>query len=398
MILPLKLIYRIPFVIAADLSQDIHTLSAWKAFEHLGCKEGFEYARSRLGKELPPTCRNATRFDSFIFHPALLDTVCDMWVGPEHLFADHSPIYARFKVTGNAKIKKKLFVPTDWSGLAFDKKLFASHYLRQAQELFLQSHIDSSSTPEQKMHMWSRTLERALDATIRQMNSEDPVQYPLKNLPRKFQGRCAPPRWIVETPTRSVKNDVTGLFNPASEPTALRNCNKARQTRRLMSLLRQLNRKITLHQDWQSIPQACRLNMQKEWDCIRKAQGYGVSWERWVLGFEAVPFLPLEVPSISLLHNLVQLTKHDAEISFRQEEKNRRLANRHMIQIDQKENNGSLVFKAMRDPEHKIITGMPCACATSTRLLRLSKGKIRLLLSTDLQFRPGPATYGDTPV
>ena len=69
---------EIPFIIAGDFNQKIQTLTAWKAFEHRDCVEGFDLASSTLGKELPPTCRNATRFDSFIFHPLLADRVQDM--------------------------------------------------------------------------------------------------------------------------------------------------------------------------------------------------------------------------------------------------------------------------------------------------------------------------------
>ena len=379
----------IPFVIAADFNQNIHTLSAWKAFQHLGCEEGFQSARHRLGIELPPTCRNSTRFDSFIFHPTLTDLLVDMWVGPEHMFADHSPIYARFEVRQVAKVKRKLFVPADWSSLTIDHKCFDKQYKKAAQEAFLDSHIASASNPEQKMHIWSKTIEHALDQTLRCMHRENPVLFPLKNLPSKFRGRCAPPRFLTTTPNRSVKQDATALFDPVGEPTALRNCHKARQTRRLMSLSRQISRQLQQYSSWDHVPVPKQHNLQSEWECIRKAQGYGASWEHWVLGFEIIPFVPMSLPSLPLLHNLVQLTKHDAEIAFRQEEKTVGM------QINnQQEKNGALVFKALRDPEQKVIIGMPCQVQVEARLLRLSKGSIRILIASDQSFRKGEAQYG----
>lgn len=162
-----------------------------------------------------------------------------------------------------------------------------------------------------------------------------------------------------------------------------------------MSLLRQLNRQISKHGSWPDLPDPIRVNLQQEWQCIRKAQGYGASWEHWILGFEAIPFVPCQVPSIPLLHNMTQLTRYDAEIAFRQEEKQRRFAHRHLIQIDQKEKHGSLISKAMRDPDHKVITGMPCMITAEARLLRLSKGINRLLLCNDQVFQTGAAFYGD---
>lgn len=62
------------FVISADFNQDIRTLTSWTALAHIGCEEGFECAAKRLGKTLPPTCRNATIFYSFIIHPLLVES------------------------------------------------------------------------------------------------------------------------------------------------------------------------------------------------------------------------------------------------------------------------------------------------------------------------------------
>lgn len=90
-----------------------------------------------------------------------------------------------------------------------------------------------------------------------------------------------------------------------------------------------------------------------------------------------------------------QLTRHEAELATRQEERNRRNAHRHLIQMDQKDKNGSMTFKALRDQEQKVIAGLPCPVSAPARLLRLSKGKIRLLLLADQSFRLGDATYGD---
>ena len=46
---------------------------------------------------------------------------------------------------------------------------------------------------------------------------------------------------------------------------------------------------------------------------------------------------------------MLQITKHEAEIATRQEERNRRNAHRHLIQMDKKDKTGSMTFKALQN-------------------------------------------------
>lgn len=114
----------LPFIVAGDFNQRIQNLTAWSAFEHLNCVEGFHCAEQTLGKVLPPTCRNATKFDSFIFHPVLASHIVDMWVGPDHIFADHSPIYAKFAIPQHSHDSLHLYVPEDWLIFSLDPTIY----------------------------------------------------------------------------------------------------------------------------------------------------------------------------------------------------------------------------------------------------------------------------------
>ena len=66
---------------------------------------------------------------------------------------------------------------------------------------------------------------------------------------------------------------------------------------------------------------------------------------------------------------MLQITKHEAEIATRQEERNRRNAHRHLIQMDKKDKTGSMTFKALQNEEQKIITGLPGPVSAPARLL-----------------------------
>ena len=387
-----------PFIIAADFNQRVQTLTAWTAFEGLGCVEGFAFAQHRLGKTLPPTCRNATRFDSFIFHPFVADRIQDMWVGEEHTFADHSPIFARIRTNSQVSGFTRLYVPADWTIFEIDSAIFESSYSRIAEDEFLVSHIRSTSSPQQKMQVWSAVVEKSLHRTLQAMHNKDPIRWPQKGLPPHFRGRCCPPVFRREPVVRSAQHDCTKAFNPTGEPTRLQTLQKVRQTRRLASLFRQYNRKLCLYDCFANFPCQCQTQLHAEWQKILKAQGFGRSWSHWIQSFECIPYVPLTLPDVSLMHLMLQITQYDTNLAVRQEERQRRCAHKHQILIDKTENNGALIFRALRDTDQKVISGMPCPTQCEAKLIRLAKGRVRLLLTTSVSFVPGKALYGDLPV
>ena len=142
--------------------------------------------------------------------------------------------------------------------------------------VFIHSPMTSA---EQKMQIWSHTVEKALNRTIQMQHFCDPLNFPQKNLPPRFRGRCQPPKFEKKSIFRSVKSDPTNSYSPKGEPTSLKTCQKVRQTRRLASLFRQVNRKLLRHQSWEQIPTVEQQSLQQEWSRIRQAQGFGHSWE-----------------------------------------------------------------------------------------------------------------------
>lgn len=90
--------------------------------------------------------------------------------------------------------------------------MFAVQYQNTAKDYFLDTHIASNTDPEQQMHLWSHTVEKALALTLQQMHTQDPMRYPLKNLPQKFRGRCAPPKNIVSLHPIEQSNMTLPIF------------------------------------------------------------------------------------------------------------------------------------------------------------------------------------------
>ena len=84
-----------------------------------------------------------------------------MWVGPSHIFADHSPIYAKFSLSANQLPSPTLYIPQDWSTFDLDREIFQQQYQQQATRSFLPQHIQSTADSEHKLSMWSEVIENA---------------------------------------------------------------------------------------------------------------------------------------------------------------------------------------------------------------------------------------------
>ena len=88
---------RVPSIIAGDMNLDVTSLDVWAHFAQLGFVEAFQLAYARLGTVLPPTCKQATRFDTAILSPCLVPLLSGAQVLTEfHGFDSHSPLLLEF--------------------------------------------------------------------------------------------------------------------------------------------------------------------------------------------------------------------------------------------------------------------------------------------------------------
>lgn len=105
---------------------------------------------------------------------------------------------------------------------------------------------------------------------------------------------------------------------PPSEVFTLKSRLKIRQVRRLKSLLRRFKGLdyIPPHQQFGHPGYAAALN---EWKAILSAKGYGNRWSNWILAFEAVGFLPTNLPDMDTLDVVTQITEHDCNCACLEE-------------------------------------------------------------------------------
>lgn len=357
----------LPFIIAGDFNMDVRKLDAFSTFLHLGCQEMFEFHRNAFGFELPPTCKGATRFDSMILHPFLIKYIRCIDMGPEHQFADHRVVHVQLDVPTRHTDSFTWFVPKSWTLFALDSNLFAASYQQVRSTQPLRDSTDASTC----LYQWSSDVETAVDRTLRRQKVLDPFVHTQAFLPKTYWGRCTTPK-LVRTPCPTApKKDRIGLYDPPMEVTCLKSKQKVRQVRRLRCL-EQLYKKYQLlripQDQWTTLPFFNALSL--AWQAIRKANGYGRSWVHWLLQFEAIPVIPVDLPTFDQLYSVRQITQYDADLYCQQEAKFRRMSQKHGIDLDLKHKSSSQFYKRLKAQEAKVLSGFPVEVQAQATLLR----------------------------
>ena len=247
------------------------------------------------------------------------------------------------------------------------------------------------------LYQWSSCVEQAVDSSLRKQCRQDPIRQPQSSLPRNFRGRCAQPRLIRVSCPRAPKKDQAGHYEPPCEVTSLKSRLKVRQTRRIRNL-EHLYRKYHFpdmpQEQWTQHPQL--QDLQLLWQSIRMANGYGRSWVRWLLTFEAVVAVPVALPDYDQLYTLRQITQVDADIYCQQEARLQRLSHKHGLELDQVFKSNARLYQRLKSTDAKILPGFPVTVRVQATLCRQHKGPLRLLIHQSQTFRLfAAAQFGD---
>ena len=356
---------NLPFLIAADFNNPVRDFPAFRAFQSNRCQEAFHFASTKLSKDLPPTCRNATRNDSFIIHEALVPWIQDIWVGAPDVFPDHSPLFLEIKFPGRQPVARNWFVPASWGDSNLDPDCLEQCYLQSSLRFTSSRKLDDEDEINDAFHRWSKGVEAAVKHCLRLHHSKDPMRYPQPSFPQKFFGRCAPIRFVTHVAPKTIKPDPTKGYDPPTGVTSNKAKLKARQTRRLISLQRQIKKHRPAGPSTQVQQQ-----IKQEWQAIKTAQGYGRSWESWLLSFACVPFVPCEPPSAEWLLDAIQITRLDSDAYARQEARLRAHHKRHCLALARSHTNNSNAYKFIKGKEQQFLNDFPVIKQTQVTLCR----------------------------
>ena len=372
----------LPYLVAGDFNEPLVKLPAYKYFQDRGAVEAFQWYRSRHGHDLPTTCAGSTRNDTAFMHPAIADHICDMSVQSKHKIDIHTPLFIDFSISSLSEEKRVWNIPNSWAHFAPSADLIAQSYQSMTFEFGMNQEPCDVGQIEHAFASWSHHVEKAVDCAIRKQHALDPVRYPMKSLPKSCKGRCSQKKFKSCERRHTVKNDRHGGFTPTSEVFLLETKLKVRQTRRIKSLIRRL-KALPAFPDSLNVQQCTSLeDAKREWTKILSAKGYGNSWRSWILGFEAVEYLPLDLPDMDILNLVEQITEHDCVHACFSETKFRADRFKAMMEIDQTEDFCKTTYKILRAKRTETLSEVPVVWEVEASLLRSKPGATLLKLDS----------------
>ena len=291
----------VPAIVAGDWNCAVQHLPAFADFQRLGFMEAFAAAQCRLGLHLPPTCKAATRNDTALLAPALVEMLMDAQVLTDaHLFDSHSPLLLDFAMPVQLPCYRRWALPRTWSELDFSQDAFA-----QAYDASVPSVTATIEAVQTRQHLdQAGACEKAVDAALASCPASS--SRALRHLPRSHRGRCRPVRTVHRPLPQLPRAGRAGDFSPMHETTSIRVKWKVRQCRRLRTFQGGLRKFCSLPDP----PAELLQQLLNEWHAIVRAKGFGSSFQAWVLSWPCVDMFPLDFPTPEWIDSLVQLVEH----------------------------------------------------------------------------------------
>ena len=361
----------LPFLIGGDFNEPPMKLPIFDCYRDMGAVEAFHLYQCRFGNELPPTCNDCTRNDTLILHPALAQRVVNMSVDKDLQMDVHVPLCIDFDISTVIPPGLQWKAPKSWAPLQPDTEIMEKFYLECRSSY--QNKFDNISNIDEvdtALHAWSQAVEFSVDKTIQHAHRTDPLRNPLPCLPSSFKGRCSKKCLQQSVNPSTLKGDKHGGYEPTSEIFSLKNKHKARQVRRLRSLLRALKSAASKTTQTDHCHQQ---QLQNEWSKICTAKGYEHKWSNWILGFEVIPYVPLFVPDYATLELMCQITAQDCEASCHQESLQRKKFFHHKVQVDCDDNYSKMCYKSIKQKPQATLDEVPVTYTTKGFLHRCSK-------------------------
>ena len=381
-IIPVILQTGLPYIVAGDFNEPLSKLPAYKFFSDQGAVEAFEWYRTKFHEELPPTCCGSTRNDTLFMHPKIADLLHNMQVPEAHKFDIHTPLLVDFKLQDVSERQTLWQCPRSWASFAPSMDGIDNYYQSLSfDDIFEPNQTVDVGQVEQAFQLWSKGVETAVDLALQDAHRTDPLKYPHKGLHQSFKGRCGVKKFRRTQHKVSVKSDRHGGFSPSEEVFHLNTRLKVRQTRRIKSLIRRLK---SLPLSYQSDP-TCANSLEdarKEWKAILNAKGYGTSWRKWILSFEAMPCLSMDLPELDVILMADQITEHDCVHACRAEAKARSDKFKCHLIIDQKDDFCKTSYKLVRAKQADTLSEVPVQWNIQAKLLRSRVGNTAILLET----------------
>ena len=293
----------LPTIILGDFNSDPMALSCATELEAQGFKDLKMLHQEKYNRTMDPTCRNLTHPDNALLCPKIQRHLTSIQVINDQWFDTHKVVTFEitFPVCQDPFLVFKM--PRTFANLPLDPD-----HLRNAYAQVTQKRGHPTDLPE-----WGLTIESAVDKALRttQAQVEGIPLEATRGLHRAYRGRCQPDKPKVASGSPPVGTPRSGEFNPEIEIHSFATHKKVKQVRRLDSVLRGLKRIQAGHPEPPSLIQ--------EWRSALRSTGFKGNFPKWALSHPEIGPLPWNLPSIDLVHTIIQIARHETKIALQKD-------------------------------------------------------------------------------
>ena len=300
---------NLPAILSGDFNHPLDTLGAGNTLDRCGFVNLQKKYHELYSQDMPHTCREVTSPDQVLISSDLQRYITAIAVDKQKAFSDHDPVIFHLRLPIKPPMKSVWRLPQTWLTFQPDTDLFETHFVRLALQnnlpLTTDSQVELQPLPD-ALELWARVTESAVDATLREQHSKDPIAYPQKYLPTKCRGRVQP-RKIKHKPYGDViATSCHGQYDPPGEATSIHLKLVVRQTRRVQSLYYRMHKLALISSQLTDVQLQQLL---QEWAAISKAKGFGTSFPHWCSNIPELFAYPIVLPSLSYRLDLSQFLK-----------------------------------------------------------------------------------------
>ena len=338
---------------------DVTTLPVWEQFSDMGYVEAFQFAQSRLGVALPPTCKGSTRHDTFLLPALLQPLMCRAEVlADAHLFDAHAPLVLTFALPHAYPARLQWNLPRSWVQYNPDRVVVSSAYSASAPLLRLAiSRCQTTQDVDAAFLMWAKENEQAVSTAIAHAHSLDPLSQPLLSLPKMARGRCQPRCRKWRRVPQAVRCARDGDYNPPEEAASI-------QARRLVKQVRRLQTFVSGRTKYEHAPnRELRHQLQQEWHAICRATGFLPSFPQWLLRVAHFQAFWWDFPPLEWSRDVLAYVRFDCDAVLRQAAKHRAQLAKFSSRWDAKHGGSRKAFASIKAPPNPPFSALP-VCET----------------------------------
>ena len=372
---------RMPVLVGGDFNIRPEVLPSYELFSKKGFLDAFTFFESKHGFALPPTCNGKTRNDTFLIDPVLMPYIHDIHVVEGCIFDSHSPLNIDFRIPLNPPAHLQWRMPKSWKELGIPKPLIQAAYERHfassgLHEIIQDTNVDFAET----MGKWSKFVEKIVGEAVKDHHQMDPVTQTHSTLPKIYQGRCVERKRVKVMVGNPTKYSEQG-YNPNELAFTMKVKQKTKQVRRLEGLYRAMNNYFTNVGPLPDYGTYCQ--WKGEWQTILGARGYGNSWQKWILGFDAVPCVPTNVPQKNFVYDALQITRHDCNIAARREQQLRQESYHLKMAFDRSDNFLRGTYRILKGHGMPPVKNVTVTKKCNAVLCRSSHGRLVVKMTQD---------------